>query len=147
MQIFFFFHPDAHGHHAGGVVAHGPEGSPVPGPTVPRNPDVESLHLEKHDKESGTGQSVNRVDDGHITTVTDESAMAQLIGVGILEFGVILHRFASLDGSPMGSKLYFFLQRLDRSYPGRKRELQSTLRRHRLPSYAYISLLKCHPVN
>jgi len=86
-------HHDAHGHHAGGVVAHGPEGSPVAGPTSPRNPDVESMHLEKPDKGSSeTGQSVNRVDGGgHITTVTDESAMAQLIGVGILEFGVILH--------------------------------------------------------
>lgn len=83
---------DAHGHHTGGVVAHGPEGSPVPGPASPRIPDVESMHLEKPDKSSEAGHSVTRVDDAtHITTMTDESAMAQLIGVGILEFGVILH--------------------------------------------------------
>jgi hypothetical protein len=75
-------------------VAHGPEGSPVPAPTSPRIPDVESMHLEKAEKDSETGHSVNRVDDaGKFKTMTDESAMAQLIGVGILEFGVILHRF------------------------------------------------------
>jgi zinc transporter 1/2/3 len=92
--LIYFFHPDAHGHHTGGVVAHGPEGSPVPGPASPRIPDVESMHLEKPDKSSEAGHSVTRVDDAtHITTMTDESAMAQLIGVGILEFGVILHRF------------------------------------------------------
>lgn len=55
---------------------------------------MESLHLEKTDKDSAAGHPVNRVNDAtHTTTVTDESAMAQLIGVGILEFGVILHRF------------------------------------------------------
>ena len=54
------------------------------------------MHLKKTEKSSETGHSANNVDDGgHVTTVTmtDESAMAQLIGVGILEFGVILHRF------------------------------------------------------
>ncbi|KAH9028558.1 ZIP-like iron-zinc transporter [Lactarius hengduanensis] len=80
---------DAHGHHAGGVLAHGPEGSPVPGPMSPVAPDVESIHLEKDPEASRT---VKRVDDGeHVTTVTDENVMAQLIGVAILEFGVILH--------------------------------------------------------
>ncbi|KAH9056715.1 ZIP-like iron-zinc transporter [Lactarius vividus] len=80
---------DAHGHHAGGVLAHGPESSPVPGPTSPAIPDVESIQLEK---DSETNRTVKRVDDGgHVTAVTDESVMAQLIGVAILEFGVILH--------------------------------------------------------
>jgi hypothetical protein len=52
------------------------------------------MHLEKAEKDSETGHSANRVDDaGNFKTMTDESAMAQLIGVGILEFGVILHRF------------------------------------------------------
>ncbi|KAF8262618.1 ZIP-like iron-zinc transporter [Lactarius quietus] len=69
-------HHDAHGHHTGGVIAHGPEGSPK----------------TDKDPQSEAGHSVNRVDDvGHITTMTDDNAMAQLIGVGILEFGVILH--------------------------------------------------------
>ncbi|KAH9172991.1 ZIP-like iron-zinc transporter [Lactarius sanguifluus] len=80
---------DAHGHHVGSVVAHGPESSPIPGPTFPVNSDVESMHLEKDPEPSRT---VKRVDDGgHVTTVTDENVMAQLIGVAILEFGVILH--------------------------------------------------------
>ena len=67
------------------------------------------MHLEKREKDSETGHSVNRVGDGgHVMTVTmtDESAMAQLIGVGILEFGVILHRFVklSLHASPTGDE-------------------------------------------
>lgn len=75
------------------MVAHGPEGSPEPGPASPRSPDVEGMRLEKTDKDSETGHSVNRAEDAaHVKIMTDESAMAQLIGVGILEFGVILHR-------------------------------------------------------
>jgi hypothetical protein len=65
------------------------------------------MHLEKTDKDSEAGHSVNRVNDA-TTMMTDESVMAQLIGVGILEFGVILHRFVnpfSHHGSPMGAEL------------------------------------------
>ena len=105
--LFFFSHLDAHGHNTGGVVAHGPEGSPEPGPASPRSPDVESMRLEKTDKDSETGHSVNRAEHAaHVKIMTDESAMAQLIGVGILEFGVILHRLVKLFsycGSPNGS--------------------------------------------
>ena len=102
--LFFFSYLDAHGHNTGGVVAHGPEGSPEPGPASPRSPDVEGMRLEKTDKDSETGHSVNRAEDAaHVKIMTDESAMAQLIGVGILEFGVILHRSVkniSYCGSP-----------------------------------------------
>jgi len=65
---------------------------------------VESIRLEKIEKDSEAHRTVNRVDDGgHVATVSDESVMAQLIGVAILEFGVILHRFvkpSSIYGSP-----------------------------------------------
>ena len=55
------------------------------------------MRLEKTDKDSETGHSVNRAEDAaHVKIMTDESAMAQLIGVGILEFGVILHRLVKL---------------------------------------------------
>ena len=104
----FSFYLDAHGHHTGGVIAHGPEGSPEPGPTSPRGPDVESMHLEKTGKDSETGHSVNRVGDtAHVKIMTDEGAMGQLIGVAILEFGVILHRLVkpvSYYGSPTGAE-------------------------------------------
>ncbi|KAJ7183916.1 ZIP-like iron-zinc transporter [Mycena filopes] len=56
---------DAHGHDVGGHSAHGPESSPAPTKAV-HDPEEQRLHL-------------------------DDSAAAQIIGIAILEFGVLLH--------------------------------------------------------
>ncbi|KAJ7767022.1 ZIP-like iron-zinc transporter [Mycena maculata] len=62
---------DPHGHHVGSHAAHGPESTP----------EVPSTKFA--DKES---QSIHEPDD-----VDDAAAAAQIIGVAILEFGVLLH--------------------------------------------------------
>ena len=49
-------------------------------------------------------------DGGHVTTISDEGAMAHLIGVAILEFGVILHRFVKTFFFPF---TVFFLREVD----------------------------------
>ncbi|KAH9006712.1 ZIP-like iron-zinc transporter [Lactarius deliciosus] len=68
---------------------------PVSGPTFPVTPDVESIHLEKDPEASHTAKRVD--DGGHVTTVTDESAMAQLIGVAILELAVLIGLTLAVD--------------------------------------------------
>jgi zinc transporter 1/2/3 len=58
---------DAHGHHGGSHAAHGPEGSLV--------------------------ESAGEREKGNVPGQTDsDSAMARIVGVAILEFGVMLHR-------------------------------------------------------
>ncbi len=84
------FYLDAHGHNEGGLLAHGPEGTPVP--TSPDRPHIESIHLEKT-AEKDSDEEAKPAGTGHPTTITDENVMAQLIGVAVLEFGVILHRY------------------------------------------------------
>ncbi|KAH7922321.1 ZIP zinc/iron transport family [Leucogyrophana mollusca] len=64
---------DAHGHGLGAHAAHGPEGSNDPGTRdtdSEKTQDIEAAHNHEHH---------------------DDSAAAQIIGVFILEFGVILH--------------------------------------------------------
>jgi zinc transporter 1/2/3 len=63
--------PDAHGHSHGSHAAHGPEGMF----TAPESGNHE--HVEDPEKQAA-----------HL-----DSAAAQIIGVAILEFGVLLHRY------------------------------------------------------
>jgi len=82
---------DAHGHQVGSYTAHGPEGEPEPAPTSSDSPDPEKIEKDLH-----VGHTHNHVDDTKGKSFqTDADAMAQLIGVAILEFGVILHRHVS----------------------------------------------------
>lgn len=70
---------DTHGHQAGGNhLAHGPEGV-----------DIERPPLEA----KGSHDS----DHSHLSPKNDNSGLAQIIGVFILEFGVVLHRFIYTD--------------------------------------------------
>ncbi|KAF7334697.1 ZIP-like iron-zinc transporter [Mycena venus] len=70
-----YVHP--HGHYTGSHAAHGPEGTHAP-PKV--NSDVEEQeHDHQHDHEHG--------EHSHL----DGSASAQIFGIAILEFGVLLH--------------------------------------------------------
>ena len=68
---------DPHGHGVGSHAAHGPEGEDQRG-AEPRDgdkrkaDDIESLRLSSN---------------------MDETAAAQILGVFILEFGVVLHRY------------------------------------------------------
>ncbi|KAJ7314413.1 ZIP-like iron-zinc transporter [Mycena albidolilacea] len=65
---------DPHGHYTGSHAAHGPEGAQTP-PT--ENGDVEEQKHEHHHH--------------HELTHLDDSASAQIVGIAILEFGVLLH--------------------------------------------------------
>ncbi|KAJ6546052.1 ZIP-like iron-zinc transporter [Mycena vulgaris] len=62
---------DAHGHRAGAHAAHGPEGAPTESPPAKYLEDAEEQEMD--------------------LSIMDDSAAAQIIGVAILEFGVILH--------------------------------------------------------
>lgn len=65
---------DPHGHNIGSQAAHGPEGAL-------------SEPAEKKDiASSGDNESINSVGP------MDDNALAQIVGVAILEFGVALHR-------------------------------------------------------
>ncbi|KAJ7450225.1 ZIP-like iron-zinc transporter [Mycena latifolia] len=64
---------DAHGHHVGSHAAHGPEGAPVPA-ELPK-----SKYPDDVEEQSAPGSWI------------DDSAAAQIIGIAILEFGVLLH--------------------------------------------------------
>ncbi|KAJ7278421.1 ZIP-like iron-zinc transporter [Mycena rebaudengoi] len=81
-------HHDAHGHEVGSHAAHGPEGeasaddetssaSPHPPPPLP---------LQKHEHDDDIEAQHARVRHS-----LDDSAAAQVIGIAILEFGVLLH--------------------------------------------------------
>ena len=65
---------DAHGHNIGGHAAHDPEG------------DFEQLPAAKLEQDGSSDV------EGQPKFTIDDSAMAQVIGVAILEFGVVLHR-------------------------------------------------------
>ncbi|KAJ3977954.1 ZIP-like iron-zinc transporter [Lentinula raphanica] len=69
-------HHDAHGHDTGSHAAHGPEGNLV----TTTSKDVEALPSE----------TINESVHEHTHRVSD-SAVSQVIGVAILEFGVVLH--------------------------------------------------------
>lgn len=82
------FRVDPHGHHVGSYAAHGPEADSEQNPTSGDGSD-----LEKVTKSSDVGHAHHGVDTRMEKSFqNDVDAMAQLIGVGILEFGVVLHR-------------------------------------------------------
>lgn len=72
---------DAHGHNSGSHAAHGPEGTLTDRKEATGSDDLESGSKHGHDHDH---------DHEH-----DNTAFAQIIGVGILEFGVVLHRCVS----------------------------------------------------
>ncbi|KAI0306097.1 ZIP-like iron-zinc transporter [Multifurca ochricompacta] len=106
---------DAHGHGVGALLAHGPEGGSAPaltsGDHSEQQPDVESMRLEKIEKKSNFESShpPSHSDGSGHGFLTDEGAVAQLIGVAILEFGVILHRSIpkTFEGLGIGSRLAY----------------------------------------
>ncbi|KAJ7210444.1 ZIP-like iron-zinc transporter [Mycena pura] len=66
---------DPHGHHTGSHAAHGPEGAQTPSTAHSDTEAQEHGHRHHHHG------------DGHL----DDSASAQIVGIAILEFGVLLH--------------------------------------------------------
>jgi solute carrier family 39 (zinc transporter), member 1/2/3 len=76
-------HPDA----VGAYTAHGPEGEIA---LAPKSHDHGHSDLEKVIDD---GPTHGHSGDSELGFMSDENAMAQLIGVAILEFGVILHRY------------------------------------------------------
>ncbi|KAL1748195.1 Zinc/iron permease [Schizophyllum fasciatum] len=94
-------HHDAHGHHAGSHAAHGPEGqltspdedagtlseqtdekerSPSPGVSSGEDIEAQKTHGDRHHHHHGAHSEG-----------TEHSSIPQIIGVAILEFGVVLH--------------------------------------------------------
>ncbi|KAJ6480886.1 ZIP-like iron-zinc transporter [Mycena sanguinolenta] len=77
---------DPHGHYTGSHAAHGPEGTQTP---PKEHDDVEAQrhdshhHHHDHHHEHGHGN-------GGLSHL-DDSAAAQIVGIAILEFGVLLH--------------------------------------------------------
>jgi hypothetical protein len=72
----------------GAYTAHGPEAESALAPTS----DHGHSDPEKITKESPASHVHTMGDSKQALPLSDEDAMAQLIGVAILEFGVILHR-------------------------------------------------------
>ena len=75
---------DSHGHGLGSHAAHGPEGDIQNVRMQQKNRETIPEKKEMSDEESGDHQP------GNISV--DDAAVAHIIGVGILEFGVVLHR-------------------------------------------------------
>lgn len=72
---------DAHGHHFGSHAAHGPEGGFSSSDKAVNQPDKEN-------------ESSSDIENGmvHKHQFTD-NVLAQIVGVAILEFGIVLHRY------------------------------------------------------
>jgi len=79
---------DPHGHQVGSYAAHGPEADAAQDPTSGDGSDIEKLEVTKIADVGHASHNVRKEKSFQI----DEDAMAQLIGVAILEFGVVLHR-------------------------------------------------------
>jgi hypothetical protein len=77
----------------GAYTAHGPEAEFALATTSHDHNDHGHSDLEKVAKDSPASHAHSDVSDSkQASPLSDENAMAQLIGVAILEFGVILHR-------------------------------------------------------
>jgi zinc transporter 1/2/3 len=96
------FRADPHGHGIGGHAAHGPESNGSPEQTPPESTDISMLDVEKqtetasHQRDHGHSNGHDH-DDGDVGT----SPLAQLVGIAILEFGVMLHRQAAFRAAPI----------------------------------------------
>jgi hypothetical protein len=77
----------------GAFTAHGPEAEFASAPTSRDHNDHGHSDPEKVAKDSPASHAHSHMDvSKQELLLSDENAMAQLIGVGILEFGVVLHR-------------------------------------------------------
>lgn len=72
---------DAHGHASGSHAAHGPEGRV--------DPDIAPAKSDSSHTDVESGHSHH----GHSLL---DTALTQILGIAILEFGVTLHRFVNL---------------------------------------------------
>ena len=72
---------DAHGHGIGGHSSHGPEGNHQTELQTTAEKEPNSSDIESNGNQGGKE-----------AFTFDDSVLAQMVGVGILEFGVLLHR-------------------------------------------------------
>ncbi|CAK5267311.1 unnamed protein product [Mycena citricolor] len=80
---------DPHGHFVGSHAAHGPEGGSA---TPPKSTQTEAELIEKErDVEESAHQHQHEHHGHHHGERFDNSASAQIVGIAILEFGVLLH--------------------------------------------------------
>ncbi len=81
----------------GTFIAHGQGIGLAPGPTS-NNDSKQDPELEKMENGNGSeaGLILSHIDGSkRPSLVSDENAVAQLVGVAVLEFGIILHRHVS----------------------------------------------------
>jgi hypothetical protein len=76
----------------GAYTAHGPEAEFALAPTSHDHNDHGHSDPEKAAKDSPASHAHSPMSDSKQALLSDENSLAQLIGVAILEFGVILHR-------------------------------------------------------
>ncbi|KAJ7905981.1 ZIP-like iron-zinc transporter [Mycena leptocephala] len=76
---------DPHGHYTGSHAAHGPEGTQTP----PKESESGAGDIE--DQRLGHSQQHHHQHQHHHHGEVDDSASAQVVGIAILEFGVLLH--------------------------------------------------------
>ncbi|KAI0773219.1 ZIP zinc/iron transport family [Trametes elegans] len=100
------FAHDAHGHGLASHAAHGPETDRMTQAAIAKgeasnnsltqekNPDIESQHSQEHERHYPQAHSdVERpgIHNTHSPSALSDSPIAQIIGVAVLEFGVLLH--------------------------------------------------------
>jgi solute carrier family 39 (zinc transporter), member 1/2/3 len=68
---------DAHGHNAGSMNAHGPEG----------------YDQKEMSSDPSNAKAVSDTESQQLQQDLDDAAAGHIIGIAILEFGVILHRY------------------------------------------------------
>ena len=80
----------------GAFVAHGPEAESAPAPISDKSSERETTGKE-NDFDFEAGRTISHVDGSKQESLeSDENTMAQLMGVGVLEFGIVLHRHVFL---------------------------------------------------
>jgi zinc transporter 1/2/3 len=83
-------HYDPHGYRMGAFVTHGPEAESAPAPISDKSSEPETTG-KGNGFDFEAGRTTSHIDGSKQALESDENAMAQLMGVGGLEFGIVLH--------------------------------------------------------
>jgi hypothetical protein len=84
--------PDVHGHGIGAHASHGPEGTQTDLQASTIEKKQSSSDIESQANQPPTSSDHHDKGEGKDGFNFDDSVLAQMVGVGILEFGVLLHR-------------------------------------------------------
>lgn len=86
---------DVHGHGIGGLAAHGPEGTKTP-QQLQQQQDPSSLEIQEKTNDAASSQEDVEAHGhahhhGQVSDSIIDQALTQIVGIAILEFGVVLH--------------------------------------------------------